>query len=61
MAVALGDGAMARKVALTIILLALLFSAVAGTLSAYATETSWVSKAPMHGLIVFKKSFHISI
>jgi N-acetylneuraminic acid mutarotase len=46
-AVALDDGAMARKVALMIILLALLFLAVAGTLSVHAAEDSWVLKAPM--------------
>jgi N-acetylneuraminic acid mutarotase len=40
--------AVARRIALTIIILALLFSAVAGTLSVYAAEDSWASKAPMH-------------
>jgi N-acetylneuraminic acid mutarotase len=40
--------AVARRIALTIIILALVFSAVAGTLSVCAAEDCWVSKAPMH-------------
>ena len=37
-----------RRIVSTIIILALLFSAVAGTLSVYAAEDSWVPKAAMH-------------
>jgi N-acetylneuraminic acid mutarotase len=40
--------AVARRTALAIIILALLLSAVAGTLSVYGAEACWVSKAPMH-------------
>jgi N-acetylneuraminic acid mutarotase len=40
--------AVAGRIALTIIILALIFSAVAGTLSVYAAEDCWVSKTPMH-------------
>jgi N-acetylneuraminic acid mutarotase len=46
--VALGDGVMAGRTALTVVILSLLFSAVAVTQSVYAAENSWVSKAPMH-------------
>jgi len=42
-----GDGAMTKRAALTIIVLALLFSAAAGTQFVYA-EDSWVSKASIH-------------
>jgi N-acetylneuraminic acid mutarotase len=45
-AVALGD-CLARRIALTIILSVLLFSAVAGTSSVHAAGDSWVTKAPM--------------
>jgi N-acetylneuraminic acid mutarotase len=37
-----------RRVATSVILSALLFLAVVGTLSVYAAEDSWVSKTPMH-------------
>jgi N-acetylneuraminic acid mutarotase len=37
-----------RRTALAIIVLALLFLTVAGTLSVHASEAPWLSKAPMH-------------
>src|SRR3972149_10700483 len=40
--------AIIKRIALTVIILALLPSAATGTLSVYATENSWVTKAPMH-------------